>query len=102
LPERGFINAAFLAMMIDSGLTMAIANPNQALLMNTALSCNLLLNREEADLIYIERMNRLQEEGVTAEQITAVKKTDTPVNASNVSAKPQNESDASLSERQKN
>ena len=102
LPERGFINAAFLAMMIDSGLTMAIANPNQALLMNTALSCNLLLNREEADLIYIERMNRLQEEGISAEQITAVKKTGTSEsNASDASAKPQNEADANLSDKAK-
>jgi len=102
LPERGFINAAFLAMMIDSGLTMAIANPNQALLMNTALSCNLLLNREEADLIYIERMNRLQEEGVTAEQITAVKKSEpSGINASDASAKLQNEADANLSDKAK-
>lgn len=102
LPERGFINAAFLAMMIDSGLTMAIANPNQALLMNTALSCNLLLNREEADLIYIERMNRLQEEGVTAEQITAVKKADTN-NALDAgsSTKSQSEADSNLSDKAK-
>ncbi len=102
LPERGFINAAFLAMMIDSGLTMAIANPNQALLMNTALSCNLLLNREESDLIYIERMNCLQEEGLNAEQITAVKKADASVtDASNASTKPQSETDANLSYKAK-
>lgn len=105
LPERGFINAAFLSMMINEGLTMAIANPNQALLMNTALSCNLLLNREEADLIYIERMNRLQEEGVTAEQITAVKKTNssTTDNASdvNASAKPTDNTDTNLSDKAK-
>ena len=75
LPERSYINAAFLAMMIDAGLTMAIANPNQTLLMNTALSCNLLLNRKDADLIYIERMNRLQEEGITLDVAAAVKKT---------------------------
>ena len=103
LPERGFINAAFLAMMIDSGLTMAIANPNQALLMNTALSCNLLLNREEADLIYIERMNRLQEEGITSEQITSVKKPDS-ANTNNSagvgsSAKPTSEVDSNLSDK---
>ena len=79
LPERGFINAAFLAMMIDAGLTMAIANPNQTLLINTALSCNLLLNRKEADMIYIERMNRLQDEGVTTETVSVVKKKDVAV-----------------------
>ena len=105
LPERGFINAAFLAMMIDSGLTMAIANPNQALLMNTALSCNLLLNREEADLIYIERMKRLQEEGVTADQITAVKKADTAATNNALDAgsstKSQSEADSNLSDKAK-
>ena len=74
LPERSYINAAFLAMMIDSGLTMAIANPNQMLLMNTALSCNLLLNRKDADITYIEHMNRLQEEGLLTAAQTVVKK----------------------------
>ncbi len=74
LPQRSYINAAFLAMMIDAGLTMAIANPNQMLLMNTALSCNLLLNRKDADLTYIEHMNRLQDEGVLTEQISIAKK----------------------------
>ncbi len=76
LPERGFINAAFLAMMIDAGLTMAIANPNQQLLMNTALSCNLLRNCKDADITYIEHMNRLQEEGLLTSATVSVKKTD--------------------------
>ncbi len=84
LPERSYINAAFLAMMIDAGLTMAIANPNQTLLMNTALSCNLLLNKKEADLIYIERMNRLQEEGITTDAVVTVKKSLTKDNTSDV------------------
>lgn len=74
LPERSYINAAFLAMMIDAGLTMAIANPNQMLLMNTALSCNLLLNRKDADITYIEHMNRLQDEGLLTPVQTVVKK----------------------------
>lgn len=80
LPERSYINAAFLAMMIDAGLTMAIANPNQMLLMNTALSCNLLLNRAEADITYIEHMNRLQEEGLLAQASAVTPKKAEPVN----------------------
>lgn len=64
LPERGYINAAFLAMMIQAGLTMAIANPNQALLMNTAYACNLLRNKEDADIAYIEHINDLKEKGL--------------------------------------
>lgn len=74
LPERSYINAAFLAMLIDSGLTMAIANPNQMLLMNTALSCNLLCGRKDADITYIEHMNRLQETGMLTAVQPAVKK----------------------------
>lgn len=67
LPERSYINAAFLAMMIQEGLTMAIANPNQTLLMNTAYACNLLKNRNEADIAYIEHINDLKEKGVLLE-----------------------------------
>ena len=89
LPERGYINAAFLAMMIDAGLTMAIANPNQMLLMNTALSCNLLLNRKDADITYIEHMNRLQEEGLLTAPQTVAKKAETTVKESDVSSLPE-------------
>ena len=89
LPERGYINAAFLAMMIDAGLTMAIANPNQMLLMNTALSCNLLLNRKDADITYIEHMNRLQEEGLLTAPQTVVKKAENSQKVSEESNLPE-------------
>lgn len=56
LPERGMVNAAFLTMAIASGLTMAIANPSQQLLMDSAYASDLLLAKEGADLRYIERM----------------------------------------------
>lgn len=69
LPERGYINSAFLSLAIGEGLTMAIANPNQNLLMNIALACNLLRNKENSDLIYIERMNELAEEGLSLSQM---------------------------------
>ena len=55
LPERSFINSAFLTMAIHEGLTMAIANPSQDLLVNTAFASDLLLNKEEADLRYIDQ-----------------------------------------------
>lgn len=54
LPERAFVNSAFLTLAIGQGLTMAIANPNQTLLANAALATDLLLNKQEADLRYIE------------------------------------------------
>lgn len=60
LPERQFVNSAFLTMAIASGLTMAIANPNQTLLANVALASDLLLNKPEADLKYINGVAKAQ------------------------------------------
>ena len=56
LPERQFVNSAFLSMTILGGLTMAIGNPNSDLLMNTALAADLLKGKEEADVRYINRV----------------------------------------------
>ncbi len=56
LPERSFVNTAFLTMAIQAGLTMAIANPSQELLRNCALASDLLLCKDGADLRYINRM----------------------------------------------
>ncbi len=57
LPERIHVNTAFLTMAVSSGLTMAILNPSQAMLVNAAYATDLLLNVENADVRYIERMN---------------------------------------------
>ena len=59
LPERGFVNTAFLTMAIANGLTMAIANPSQELLMNAAYASDLLMNKEGADIRYIENVKSL-------------------------------------------
>lgn len=56
LPERQFINSTFLSFAIQSGLTMAIANPSQDLLVNTALAADLLRGTEDAAVRYIERV----------------------------------------------
>ena len=61
LPERSFVNTTFLTMAIANGLTMAIANPNQELLVYSALASDLLLNKNGADIRYIEAMNRRKE-----------------------------------------
>ncbi len=58
LPQRAFVNSAFLTMAIANGLTMAICNPSQELLVNSAFASDLLRNKDEADLRYIERMSR--------------------------------------------
>ena len=61
LPGRGFVNSSFLSLAIANGLTMAIANPEQDLLMNTAFATDMLLNRTGSDLRYINRINFYEE-----------------------------------------
>ena len=56
LPNRGYVNAAFVTMALQSGLTMAIANPSSDIMMNLAAASDLLLNKTGADLNYINRM----------------------------------------------
>lgn len=66
LPERGFVNAAFLTMAIAAGLTMAIANPNQELLMAAAYAGDLLLAKEESDIRYISFAQEAKDQKPTA------------------------------------
>ena len=61
MPERSFVNTAFLTLAIQAGLTMAIANPSQELVMSCALAADLLLNKEEAALRYIEYAGGVRE-----------------------------------------
>ncbi len=74
LPERIYVNTAFLTMAIANGLTMAIANPSQELLMNAAFASDMLLAKPESDVHYIERMNFLAEKHANEEAVV-VKKT---------------------------
>ena len=61
MPERSFVNTAFLTLAIREGLTMAIANPSQELLVSCALATDLLLAKEDADIRYIEYANVVAE-----------------------------------------
>lgn len=74
LPERIYVNTAFLTMAIANGLTMAIANPSQELLMNAAFASDMLFAKPESDVHYIERMNFLAEKHA-GEETVVVKKT---------------------------
>lgn len=60
LPERSFVNTTFLTMAIQAGLTMAIANPSQDLLVSCAFASDLLLNKDGADLRYIQLMDAVK------------------------------------------
>ena len=73
LPERTYVNTAFLTMVIANGLTMAIANPSQELLMNAAFASDMLLNKKESDIRYIERMNFLSEKYAGMERVMVQK-----------------------------
>ena len=73
LPERTYVNTAFLTMAIANGLTMAIANPSQELLMNAAFASDMLLNKKESDIRYIERMNFLLEKYAGMERVMVQK-----------------------------
>lgn len=61
LPNRGYVNGAFVTMAIQSGLTMAIANPSSDITMSMAAASDLLLNKDGADLNYINRMAAIAE-----------------------------------------
>lgn len=61
MPERSFVNTAFLTLAIKEGLTMAIANPSQELLVSCALATDLLLAKDEADIRYIEYAGQVAE-----------------------------------------
>ena len=61
MPERSFVNTAFLTLAIKEGLTMAISNPSQELLVSCAFATDLLLAKEEADIRYIEYANQVKE-----------------------------------------
>jgi 5-methyltetrahydrofolate--homocysteine methyltransferase len=54
LPERKLINSTFLAMGISKGLTMAIANPSDELLMNQKKASDVLAMRDKDSLEYIK------------------------------------------------
>ena len=53
LPNRGWVNAAFLSMAASAGLSWVIANPSDALLMNTKLAADLLTGRDRDAGSYI-------------------------------------------------
>ena len=74
LPDRSFVNSTFLTMAILNGLTMAIANPSQEMLVKCAYAADLLMNKENADMEYIQTVNRLKKEE-TETQVAKAEKT---------------------------
>ncbi len=60
MPARPYVNTAFLTLAIYEGLTMAIANPSQEMLVCGALATDMLKAKKDADLRYIQYAAQLQ------------------------------------------
>lgn len=88
LPERANVNSAFLNLAIKSGLTMAISNPSQHQLVAGALATDMLLNKEGADLRYIDFITQLKEKYPDMAPMGTISvKTDIPVKEQGSNAK---------------
>jgi len=62
LPERTWLNAAFLAMAMGKGLTMAIANPLSHTVMNIKMAAEVLLGRDVYSQRYIKYFTQVNKE----------------------------------------
>ncbi len=62
LPNRSFLNAAFLAMALGAGLDMAIINPLDEAIMDTVRAARVFLNRDENAKAYIFAAGRKTDE----------------------------------------
>ncbi|MCR4890845.1 MAG: dihydropteroate synthase, partial [Lachnospiraceae bacterium] len=60
MPERIHLNSIFLAMAVEAGITMAIANPGQEELITAGKSADVLSAKEGADIRYIEYIEELK------------------------------------------
>lgn len=83
LPQRMNVNTAFLTMAISRGLTMAIANPSQEMLVNAAFASDLLRKKEGADVRYITRMERYADQGGAVADTNA-KAANAPLESDNI------------------
>lgn len=57
LPERKWINSAFLAMAVKAGLTHAIANPSEEILVNIKMASDLLCGKDNDGSAYVARFS---------------------------------------------
>ena len=74
LPDRMKINSAFLAMAMERGMTLAIANPSSQMLMDAMYASSLLLHKPRADLDYINHCKKQEKEEVTPTPATPKEK----------------------------
>lgn len=77
MPQRAFVNTAFLNVAVSKGLTMAIANPSQEMLMYTALATDLLLGKAEASERYLSSVPTAAMTFAKKEELAATKQEET-------------------------
>lgn len=70
LPERPFINAAYLTMAIEKGLTTAIMNPGDKLMMDTYHAAEALVNRDDNFERYLKRFAQVEMPKEDAKTVT--------------------------------
>ncbi|MEE1291068.1 MAG: dihydropteroate synthase, partial [Spirochaetota bacterium] len=56
LPERKWVNGAFLAMCVYNGLSSAIANPNELVLMNLKYASDVLTLNDKGSMLYVSNV----------------------------------------------
>ncbi len=81
MPERQWINAAFLAMAQACGLNMAIANPGSDEIMNMKLAGDVLMRKDRDAAAYIARFSGRPASGAEKppEDLSAVDKVSTAI-----------------------
>jgi 5-methyltetrahydrofolate--homocysteine methyltransferase len=67
LPEREGINAAFLPMLIASGMTSAITNPMQPELIRSVMAADVLMNHDENCMRWIAKFRAVPVPGAEGE-----------------------------------
>lgn len=83
MPARTHVNTAFLTLAIQAGLTMAIANPSQEMLICGAFATDLLMAKKESDLRYIDYANNMTPTEAKVTEKKAVVTQDNSVSLSN-------------------
>ena len=66
LPDRKYINSAFLAMAIQAGVTCPITNPLVPEIRKTVLAADLALGRDEFGMSWIGDFWKINNPGTTA------------------------------------
>jgi 5-methyltetrahydrofolate--homocysteine methyltransferase len=60
MPNRGLLNATFVAMAIAAGMTCAITNPIESEIRNAIYAADVLMGHDESAMRYLSAMRQLE------------------------------------------